>query len=132
MLKIFLKIISVLGLSFLSVVLFFSAQFPLIEGKYFLNKYIDTQFAEHYTPEKFEQIKVGMEISEVINLIGQPLLKDKVDKHTNYYYTTDGKVLKEGKGKIIRWYDDFAWYQSMISVSSENIVISVNKGWLHD
>ena len=63
--RIILKILSILGLSFLTVVLFVFGQIPLIEGKHLLNKYIDTEFAENYSPEKFEQIKIGMKLDQV-------------------------------------------------------------------
>ena len=133
--RIILKILSILGLSFLTVVLFVFGQIPLIEGKHLLNKYIDTEFAENYSPEKFEQIKIGMKLDQVIDLIGEPLYTGNGYKDTlnrNYYYTGDGKLLNKTKDNGQKGYDDFAWYRSTIEVNSENIVVNIDKGWSHD
>lgn len=135
MVNIVLKTISVLGLSFLTVVLFLMGQFPLIEGIYLLDKYNDTRFAKDYSPEKFEQVKVGMEFSEVINIIGQPLYTHKgttKTSYTTYNYTGDGKFWSESAYDPVFPYGDFAWYQSKLLVNSENIVVRIEKGWLHN
>jgi len=134
MYNIILKIISVTGLSFLAVVLFFIGQFPLIEGKYLWNKYIDTQFAKDYSPEKFELIKVGMELNEVVNIIGEPLTKYNGDTPTlirSYSYTENGKLQNSLKERP-KWNCDFAWYRSVVNINSEDIVISIDKGWMYN
>lgn len=123
MIKKILKMFSVLGLSFLTVALFLIGQFPLIEGKYFLDKYIDTRFAKDYKPEKFEQVKVGMEIDDVFNLVGQPLYTYNFGSNTKYQYTGDGKLGNDG---------DFAWYLSTVEVNFENIVVNIEKNWLYN
>ncbi len=133
--KIILKTLSAIGIVFLIVVLFGFGQMPLIEGKHFFNKYIDTEFAENYTPEKFEQIKTGMQLEDIIGLIGKPLQKKKNHKdgtYIKYYYTSDGKLLHDAKKKGRSDYGDFAWYRSAITLNSENIVVAIDKGWSYD
>jgi len=127
MIKIILKIISVIGLLILTIFLFMAGQFPLIEGKHFLNKYIDTKFAEDYSPEKFEQIKVGMELGEVTYLIGQPLHIRSYGSNNIYQYTNSSGLTKVDKGR----YSRFVWYNSMVEVSLDNIVVKVDKGWIY-
>ena len=133
--SVILKTLSIGGLIFLTIVLIFFGQVPLIEGKHLLNKYIDTEFAKSYSPEKFEQIEIGMKLDQVINLIGEPLYKGNGYKdtlNTNYYYTGDGKLLHKTKDNGQNGYDDFAWYRSTIEVNSENIVVYIDKGWSYD
>ena len=53
----FLKILSVLLVSILLILTFLIGKITLSEGKHLLDPYIDTYFAEDYTPEKFNLIK---------------------------------------------------------------------------
>jgi len=137
MINIIPKIISVLLLSFFTVILFFIGTFPLIEGKFFLNKFIDTRFAKDYNPEKFDQVQVGMDINEAISLVGEPLRIHKVNSNVNLYiYTYDGKFRSELKDKSYypiffkSIYSDFAWYYSQFYVCSKGTVKSIDKGWV--
>ena len=133
--RIIFKILSILGLSLITVAIFFLGYTPLIEGKHFFNKYIDTEFAENYSPKKFEKVEIGMELSEVKNLVGVPLDMVNANKNAlnkNYYYTRDGKLLHNAKTCRQKGYDDFAWYRSTVEVNSENIVVSIKKGWSFD
>jgi len=129
-----LKILSVIGILGSLVFSLMLGQATLIEGKNIINPYIDTVFGENYTPNKFDQIKIGMKKQQVLDLIGNPL-NTSINSHdslvTNYNYTGDGKLLvlngiNNGK------YGDFAWYRSIIGFDKNNIVVYLNKGWSYD
>lgn len=130
--KLILKIIGVLFglycLYFLSVM----GQICLIEGKHLLYPYIDTHFAKNYSPEKFKKIKFGMNLNDVLNLIGEPINKrdgEIFDSNIVYDYTADGKAMEIEKNNF---YYDFAWYRSSVGFDSEGIVVYINKGWSYD
>jgi hypothetical protein len=130
-----LKILSIICLTFLSVITFLLGQVPLLEGKHLLDPYIDTQFAKNYSPEKFDDIKIGMTINEAIEVIGEPLYKGQGYKdslNTNYHYTGDGKLLNSTKDKGQSGYDDFAWYHSTLEVDRNSKIVYIYKGWSHD
>ncbi len=132
--KLALKILSAFGLVGTLIITYFLGTAPLIEGKHLIKPYIDTHFADNYSPEKFDQIELGMRKSEVIKLIGEPLYNgvgyfDSLV--TNYHYTGDGKLLSKrepGEQK----YDDFAWYRSTIGFDATETVVYLDKGWSHD
>lgn len=102
--------------------------FGVGESYYFLDPYIDTRFAPDYTPEKFDTIEIGMHISDVRTLIGEPLSKYVNDetKIVIYYYTGDGTTYSE---KYKGYGNFFAWYRSIITLDSSGCVISLDKGW---
>ena len=130
-----LKLLSTICLITLIVFTFFIGRIQLIEGKHIIDPYIDTVFAEIYSPRKFEKIKIGMTIEEAIKIIGEPLYKGQGYKdtlNTNYYYTDDGKLLHLTKDNGRNGYDDFAWYRSTLEVDSLNNIIYIDKGWSHD
>jgi outer membrane protein assembly factor BamE (lipoprotein component of BamABCDE complex) len=130
-----LKILSTTCIAILVVFTFFIGQSPLIEGKHLLKPYIDTEFAKDYNPEKFDKIKIGMTIDEAIKIVGEPLYKgqDYFDTlNTNYYYTSDGKLLHSTKDNGHSGYEDFAWYRSTLEVDRNNKVIDIDKGWSRD
>lgn len=120
-----LKALSALGLL---GILSFSLQLgraPLMEGKHMVEPYIDTYFAENYSPEKFDQIELGMTKEEVIEIIGAPLWTGSGyfdSLTTNYHYTGDGKLSN----------DDFAWYRSTVGFDTTERVVYLDKGWSYD
>ncbi|HEX8545555.1 MAG TPA: hypothetical protein VF691_01260 [Cytophagaceae bacterium] len=71
--RIFLRGISILlGLSSITITVGVSVmQFG--ESYNFIHPYVDTEFAEGYTPQKFDQITIGMDKEEVKMHIGNPL-----------------------------------------------------------
>lgn len=72
------------------------------ESHFLPNPYIDTVFAENFTWEKYNEIRVGMNPEEVKNLIGEPIGKIGTDTETEcWQYSTDGKA---------SWWD-FSFYQ---------------------
>ena len=120
-----LRIFAGLCLALLAVLVFIIGHIPLEEGIHIIDPYIDTRFAEGYTPEKFEAIQIGMTFDDVKSIIGQPF--DISDAYEDsllsvYYYTSDGK-LRSG---------DCAWYYSEVAIDTNNIVVSVSKGWNFD
>jgi len=123
--KIILKLLSIIGLIGILSFSFILGGIPLSEGKHIIKPYIDTHFSENYTPDKFDNIHLGMKKSKVIELIGKPLnigqgYNDSL--MTNYYYTGDGKFQ----------YDDFAWYRSTVGFDTNEIVVYIDKGWSYD
>jgi len=130
-----IKIFSLLCLSFLLVTTFFLGHVPLIEGKHLFDPFIDTQFGKNYSPKKFDDITIGMTVSDAIKIIGEPLYKGQGYKdtlNTNYYYTGDGKLLNLTKDNGQNGYDDFAWYRSTLEVDRNSKIIYIDKGWSHD
>ncbi|MBP9797889.1 hypothetical protein KBC70_01955 [Candidatus Woesebacteria bacterium] len=92
------------------------------EGHYDKDPYIDTIFAPDFTPEKFEQVQVGMSSVEVITLLGVPLAHDDFGIHDPnnenviiapndprvedcYRYSSDGKLNGQG---------DASWYSFLV------------------
>ncbi len=124
-----------MGLCFIACVSFLMGLVQLVEGKHLLKPYLDTHFAENYTPEKFESIEPGMTEEEVVSIIGKPLYRGKYyadSTLTNYYYTGDGKLLSRSSDNGQHGYDDLAWYRSTVTFSPKNIVVDIDKGWSHD
>jgi len=132
--KTILKILSTAGLMGTLVFSYFLGIAPLIEGKHIIRPYIDTHFAEEYSLEKFNQIKLGMRKSDVVKLIGEPLNMGEGYYDTlitNFYYTGDGKLLSRRKLGV-QEYDDFAWYRSTVGFDTTETVVYLDKRWSHD
>ena len=109
------------------------------EGHYAKDPYIDTIFATDFTPEKFEQVKMGMKTSEVLALLGEPLTHDAFgirnpDKAQEiippndpraqgcWRYSSDGKLA--GKG-------DASWY-SFVVCFKDDIVFDKQANEFYD
>lgn len=98
--------------------------------------YADTEFGEAYSPDKFEQVKVGMAANQVREIVGKPLhqytdtLTDLSVK-TKYSYTNDGFLMKRPDKKYAL-VGDLAWYMSVVTFNADSIVTDVNSGWLDD
>lgn len=100
------------------------------EQYYRFDPYIDTQMADDYTPELFDDITVGMTKQEVENIIGLPLFIDSTAINEQIFrYTNDGKLL----GKEVPWYmaNDYAWYGSSIHFKNDT-AINCDSGWYYD
>ncbi|MCB9198196.1 MAG: hypothetical protein H6600_07045 [Flavobacteriales bacterium] len=129
---IFLSILSTTIIVLVILVMWFAFLGP--EQCYFLNPYIDTNMASNYSPEKFDQLEIGMKKSEVIDMIGTPLYS-QIDTLDNliieiFYFTCDGKLLNQK----MPWYmyNDYAWYLSSVTFDADNKVINIDKGWIYD
>ncbi len=132
MVRQFLRIFSI-PIILLSFYLAFSfGRAPLIEGRHIIDPYIDTHFSDKYTPEKFENIELGMTLQEVVDELGQPFFITPAygdSLNTQYRYTADGKLLSKRTGQA---YSDCAWYRSSVTFDTTWIVISIDKGWSYD
>jgi hypothetical protein len=101
--------------------------------------YIDTEFAENYSPDKFKQVKAGMTISQVRSIVGKPLFEfheRSADSTviTEYHYTNDGYLRRRGDKKysLEAVIGDFAWYRSGVTFNADSIATDVNAGWSYD
>jgi len=131
--KLILKVLSILGIGYLLYLTFLFGQLMLIEGKHIIYPYLDTKFASKYTPDKFEEIKIGMSIEEVKKIVGEPLYTGSGYKNSanlNLHYTGDGKLLS--KRKSTNSYSDLAWYSSSVEIGENKKVVSIEKGWVYD
>ena len=103
-----------------------------MEGYNIFDPYIDTEFAENYTPKKFDLITVNFTKEEVINTVGKPLFifTDTVSNQTEFIYTNDGFLIQKSN----REYDinDYAWYRSSIYFDLNGKIIRIDKGWSYD
>jgi outer membrane protein assembly factor BamE (lipoprotein component of BamABCDE complex) len=133
LLKIVLKVLSAGIILFL---LYYTFMFGWLgEGKHLINPYVDTHFAPDYSPEKFDKIKIGMTLYEVDSIIGEPFYSHPdYDDSTKirYYYTSDGLLLSKMRKQGKRYYYDCAWYRSIITFDTNNIVVEIDKGWSYD
>lgn len=101
-----------------------------MEGHYDQDPYIDTIFAKGFTPEKFEQIEVGMPKDKVILLVGEPLthdafgIRNSEDIHQIvmpddprvqdcWRYSSDGKLAGNG---------DASWYSFLICFKDDIVL----------
>lgn len=133
--KRFLKIISVFIIIPIITLSFLFGEIIVGESKHLFKPYIDTFFADNYTPEKFNQIQIGWRLDEVKTLIGEPIYIDTNynDKtKLDYNYTGDGKLISETNNQKRSRYYDFAWYRSSVTIDTNNIVVSIDKGWSYD
>lgn len=100
------------------------------EGHYAKDPYIDTIFADDFSPEKFEQVKVGMSKTQVEELLGEPFTKDSFGirnpENANeiimpndpraedcWRYSSDGKLGKEG---------DTSWYSFLVCFKKDIVL----------
>ena len=103
-----------------------------MEGYNIFNPYIDTKFAENYSPNKFDLITNDFTKDEVLKLIGKPLntYEDDFDKQTEFIYTGDGFLSDKSNRKY--FINDFAWYRSSIYFDGKGKIIRIDKGWSYD
>ena len=132
----FHKIASTLLLFPIAFVLFATGARFLMEGYNILNPYVDTEFGENYTPQKFDLINVNHSKQYVLSTIGPPLYKyeklHRKDSITIYSYTSDGYFSRSNKKHTSCLIEDYAWYRSKLMFNKEDKVIAINKGWSHD
>lgn len=135
MIQIALKLLSSAVLLLLGYILFHLGLISLMEGKHILDPYIDTRFADNYSPEKFDSIEVGMKHDQVFELIGEPLsigMGFEDASNLNYHYTHDGKFKElnlESGQYLCR---DYAWYGSSVEMNDDSVVVSVFRRWVYD
>lgn len=128
--RIFYKILTmVIGVPIL-VFVFFSGSIPLVEGYNIFDPYIDTEFAENYTPKKFDSILMNLTKEEVINILGEPLYTNTWKNEIRFMYTRDSYLSKKSKIKCL--IGDFAWYRSNIYFNTKGVITRIDKGWNYD
>ncbi|SEP92118.1 hypothetical protein SAMN05421824_0694 [Hyunsoonleella jejuensis] len=102
----------------------------LMEGYNIFDPYIDTEFSENYTPEKFDLIQMDLSMEEVVELIGEPLRKWTLKNEIQFLYTRDSFLSKRSNIKyLIR---DFAWYRSSVYFDGKGQITKIEKGWSYD
>jgi hypothetical protein len=113
-------------------ILFILGRISLIEGYNVFEPYIDTEFGENYTPEKFGLINKEFTEEEVLKTVGKPLFihRDTLTGEIELTYTNDGFLRRKSN----RNYDigDFAWYHSSIHFDSVGRITRIEKGWSYD
>ncbi len=132
-LRIILKSLSLGFASFIILILFLAGGFILSEGYNVLNPYADTEFAANYSPEKFERIKIGMKMDEVIMAAGLPLNASYDTARGIFYhsYTRDGWIRRQ-PGISLSLCSDLAWYGSSVEYGQDSIAVKVYSGWYYD
>jgi hypothetical protein len=113
-------------------IVFISGRISLMEGYNIFNPYIDTEFAENYTPKKFEVITSDFTKEKVLKTIGKPLfiITDTISNQTEFIYTNDGFLRRKSNREYN--INDFAWYRSSISFNSKWEIINIDRGWSFD
>jgi outer membrane protein assembly factor BamE (lipoprotein component of BamABCDE complex) len=96
------------------------------------NPYIDTVFPKSFIIDNLDKVEVGMEKSNVIELIGEPLSIHKsrtMADNENYYYSENETYYysEDGKAKI----GDWAWLQIRIQFQ-DNVVTDIYIRWAYD
>jgi len=133
--QLFNKILSTTLLVPLIGLLLFLGTLPLVEGYNIVAPYADTEFAIDYSPKKFNEITLDMDISTVLNLIGEPMSKsnDTVNNKAimRYDYTNDGFIRRSGMSDNV-FLGDLAWYKSVIIFDENGKIINIEKGWIYD
>lgn len=130
----YIKVISFIIASPIFILSFFFGMISNNESIHLLNPYIDTEFAENYTPERFDLIKVGMTKIEVEKIIGNPYTTSyeiNTSIITTCGYTQDGRLNRIANEKQIRG-GDYAWYRSSIEFGEGDKVKKIDKGWSYD
>lgn len=125
----------ILTLTLLTPTIYFVFMFggvSLMEGYNIFDPYIDTEFAENYTPNKFDLITVELTKEEVISTIGKPLyiFKDTITNRIKYHYTNDGFLKRKSNRKY--QINDFAWYRSSVYFDLKGEITNIDKGWSYD
>ncbi len=108
------------------------AQAQLGEGYNVFAPYIDTEFAQDYTPAKFDLVKDDFTLNQVKALLGEPLFsfEDDSDCSLTLIYTNDGYLRRKGNREYR--INDFAWYRSTIYFDSAGKMKRIDKGWSFD
>ena len=114
-----MKIVSIIAISFLCIVVFFIGGFSLSEGYNPVKPGVDTKFSANYSEDNFNKVTVGMDSTEVMKLIGEPI--GKLPNHASYkplwYYSVNAE----------NEHGDFAWLKRAIFFGRNGKVREVQK-----
>lgn len=129
------KILSTLVAIPVICLVFIFGQMPLVEGYNVFAPYIDTEFAERYAPESFDEITSDLTMEDVITILGKPLytFRDTINGQLeiSYHYTNDGYFRRNKKSNRLT-VGDFAWYRSRVTFNRDGEIIRIDKGWSYD
>jgi hypothetical protein len=114
-----MKILSLIAIGFFCVLMFLIGGFPLSEGYNPVKPGADTKFSGTYSEENFNKITVGMDSTEVYNLIGEPL--GKLPRYAAFKPLWYYSVNKESES------GDFAWLKRAIVFGRNGKVREVQK-----
>ncbi|HLP11206.1 MAG TPA: hypothetical protein VK177_04680 [Flavobacteriales bacterium] len=92
--------------------------------------------ANDFSLEKFQEIKPGMDSLAVFKLLGKPLFirHDTVENklfQIRFEYTSDGKLLQQMK-RGDQTYEDYAWYNAVVTLNPSGKVERSGGGWCYD
>lgn len=98
---------------------------------YIFDPYVDTQWNDKFSPEKFDLIEARHDSTLVLEFLGQPLYREVTyDSLTKFTFTQDGKLMD----KETPWYmsSGYAWCEFGLTIDSTGHVHSKGKGWRYD
>ncbi len=114
-----MKILSLIAIGFFCIVVFFIGGFPLSEGYNPVKPNADTKFSGAYNEDNFNKITIGMDSTEVLNLIGEPI--GKLPRYASFKPLWFYSVNKESES------GDFAWLKRAIVFGRNGKVREVQK-----
>lgn len=118
-----LKTLGVVAVILISLSIFFIEYSVTIEGYNRFSPWIDTKTTDYFTEEKFDLITVGMDTTEIKDIIGEPLYRQspiwiKSDSISQVWdFTSDGKFKK----------GDFAWFARELYINRKGKVSEILK-----
>ncbi|HWY10202.1 MAG TPA: hypothetical protein VN026_02700 [Bacteroidia bacterium] len=118
------KVLSILAIAFFCIIMFFIGGFPLSEGYNPVKPAADTKFSPNYSEENFNKVTVGMDTTELVKLIGEPL--GKLPNHASFKPMWFYSVNKENPS------GDFAWLKRGILIGRNGKVREVQKSVLYE
>ena len=129
----FLKIGSAVAVIINISLSFLTGAFTLSEGYNIFNPYADTEFAIDFTPDKFQQVKSGMNMKKIFKLSGKPMNinYDSTRALIVHSYTLDG-YLRRNPDRSLSLCGDLAWYCSSVEYNIDSIAVNVYSGWHYD
>jgi hypothetical protein len=123
LLKIALRCVGVVVAIGAGLLCFSLGQAVLGEGQHPLKPDIDTQFSMGYTDEAFAQLQVGMDSTQVLQLLGMPLSVQHWENcEQEWAFSQDGKA----------WPADFAWMNRAVVLDSTGKVRLIINGMSYD
>ncbi len=114
-----MKILSLIAVAFFCIVVFFVGGFSLSEGYNPVKPEAGTKFSANYSEDNFNKITVGMDSTEVLKLIGEPMgkLPNYAAFKPLWCYSADKK----------NSHSDFAWLKRAIYFGRNGKVREVQK-----
>ena len=80
---------------------------------------IDTRYADGFSEKAFAQVRVGMTMEEVVNLLGTPLGGPSAQANAQWNFTEDGKC---------PW-TDWAWLGRTIVFRDDRVAEKIARVW---